>query len=80
MDIPTLTRFFMWCTILNGALLVLWTTLWLSAPGWVYGIQRRWFPLPREVFDIVMYSFLGLFKIIFLAFCVAPFLALLIIG
>lgn len=80
MDLPTLTRFFMWCTVLNGALLVSWTSLWLVAPEWVYRTQRRWFPLSREVFGVVMYSFLGLFKIVFLAFSVVPYLALLIIG
>lgn len=80
MDIPTLTRFFMWCTILNGALLATWTAIWLLAPDWVYRTQRRWFSLPRQVFDVVMFSFLGMFKIVFLAFHVTPYLALLILG
>jgi len=80
MDIRTLTAFFMWCTILNVALLLLWTLLLLAAPDLVYRIQRRWFPITRETFTVVMYSFLGLFKIVVIVFNVVPWLALLIVG
>ena len=80
MDIQTLTTFFMWCTIINGALLVLWTTMCIVAPGLVYRTQRAWFPIPRKTFDVVIYSFLGLFKIFFLFFNVVPYVALLIVG
>ena len=80
MDIQTLTTFFMWCTIMNGALLVLWITMCMAAPDLVYRTQNKWFPLPRETFNVVMYSFLGFFKIVFLVFNVVPFVALLIVG
>jgi hypothetical protein len=50
------------------------------APDFVYRLQSRWFPLPRESFNVVIYSFLGLFKIFFIIFNVVPYLALLIVG
>ena len=80
MDIQTLTTFFMWCTIINGALLTLWTIMFIFAPDLVYHTQSRWFPIPRETFNVVFYSFLGLFKIVFLVFNVVPYVALLIVG
>ena len=80
MDIQTLTRFFMWCTILNGSLLVLWTSMCILAPDWVYRLQSKWFPISRETFNVVIYSFLGVFKIIFLVFNAVPYVALVIIG
>lgn len=80
MDIQMLTRFFMWCVIMNGALLVLWSTMLIFAPDLVYRTQRKWFPIPRETFNVVIYSFLGLFKILFLVFNVVPYVALLIVG
>ena len=80
MDIPTLTSFFMWCTLINGSLLALWIVFSAFAPGLVYRTQRIFFPLPRETFDVVIYSFLGLFKIIFLVLNVTPYVALLILG
>ena len=79
MDIETLTTFFMWCTIINGALLVLWIVMCIVAPDVVYRTQSKWFPLPRETFNVVMYSFLGVFKIVFLVFNVVPYGALLIV-
>ena len=79
MDIQTLTAFFMWCAIMNGGLLVLWTITLIVAPDFVYRTQSKWFPISRETFDVVIYSFLGLFKIVFLVFNVVPYVALLII-
>jgi hypothetical protein len=79
MDIQALTDFFMWCTIMNGALLLLWSTLFIFAPDLVYRTQSKWFPIPRETFNVVMYSFIGLFKIVFIVFNVVPYIALLII-
>jgi len=46
MDIQILTTFLMWCTILNGALLVLWTTLCIFAPDLMYRTESKWFPIP----------------------------------
>jgi hypothetical protein len=80
MHIKTLTRFFLWCTIIDGAVLLLWTTLCILTPDLVYHMQNRWFPIPREIYNVVIYSFLGLFKIAVLLFNVVPYVALLIIG
>jgi hypothetical protein len=79
MDIQTLTAFFMWCTVINGALLVLSATVFMLAPEFVYRMQSKWFPISRETFNVVFYSFLGLFKILFLIFNVIPYVSLLII-
>jgi hypothetical protein len=80
MDIQTLTAFFMWCTIINGTLLVFWTTMCLLAPDLVYRTQSKWFPIPRATYDVAIYAFLGLFKIVFIVFNVVPWVALLIVG
>lgn len=80
MAIQTLTAFFMWCTIINGALLILWVTMCIVAPDLVYRTQKIWFPIPRETYDVVMYSFLGFFKIVFLIFNAVPYIVLLILG
>jgi hypothetical protein len=80
MDIETFTRFFMWCTIINGSLLFFWVIMLILGPNMVYRTQNRWFPIPRETFNIIMYSFLGLFKIIFLVFNLVPWVALIIVG
>ena len=80
LDLQSLTEFFLWCTILNGALLIFWTLVCMTIPDLVYRTQSRWFPIPRETFNVTIYAFLGLFKIVFIAFNLVPYLALLIVG
>ncbi len=80
MDIQSLTRFFMWCTIINGALLVYSSIMCIMAPSLVYRMQSKWFPISRETFNVIIYSYLGLFKIVFLVFNVVPYVALLIVA
>jgi len=79
-DFEMLLGFFMWCTIINGALLGFWTLMFLCAPDLVYRTQRKFFPLSKDQFTLVMYCFLGLFKILFLIFNLVPFIVLLIMG
>ncbi|MBP7869775.1 MAG: hypothetical protein KA031_03695 [Candidatus Hydrogenedentes bacterium] len=80
MNLQMLTQFFLWCTILNGILLLLWSGAFIFVPDLVYRTQKRWLPISRESFDLIFYGFLGFFKIVFLVFNVVPLLALLIIG
>jgi len=80
MDIQTLQSFFLWCTIINGALFIFWALMCFLAMDLIYRIQTRWFPMSRETFTVVMYCFMGLFKIFFLLFNVVPLVALLIVG
>ncbi len=79
MDIRKLTEFLMWCTVINGLLLILSAAVFISAPDLMYQIQSKLFPMPQETFAVVMYVLLGLFKIIWLVFNVVPYGAMLII-
>jgi hypothetical protein len=79
MDIQTLQTFFMWCTIINAVLLVLTGMIFTFAGDWVYRVQSKWYPISRDAFNVVIYSFIGLFKIFFLMFNLVPYVALLII-
>jgi len=79
MNIETLKLFFMWCSVINGALLLFWTLMCLYLPDTVFRLQSRWFPISREQYNLAIYSFLGLFKVLFIVFNVVPYLALLIV-
>ena len=80
MDIHSLTAFFMWCTIINGGILVLWTMSSMFALDLLYRIHSKWFPIPREAFNVAIYSLVGVFKVFFLVFNAVPYVALLIMG
>jgi len=72
-------RFFMWCTIINGAWFVFAALIYVFASDWVYNMQRKSFPVSRDAYNVVIYSFFALFKIVFIVFNVVPFVALLIV-
>jgi len=80
MNIDALQRVFMWCTIINGAWFVLAAIICIFAGDWVFRMQSKWFPVSRDVFNVVIYSFFALFKIVFIVFNVVPYVALLIVG
>ena len=80
MDIKTLTDFFMWCSVMNGGLLLFWTAWLVFAPDLVYRIQSRFVPISRENFNTTMYNLLGQMKLLFIMFFLMPYLALLIIA
>ncbi len=80
MSIQKLIDFLMWCTIINGALLILSTAAFISAPDLMYQIQGKLFPMPQETFTVVLYVFLGLFKIVWLIFNAVPYVAMRIVG
>ncbi len=79
MDIQTLKSFFMWCTILNLGLLMLSFIMLACAGDFVYRIHNKWFPMPRDRFNAVTYSFIGFYKVIVIVFNVVPWAALAII-
>ena len=80
MDIQTLTTFFMWCTIINLGLLTLCSLGCIFLADFSYRMNNRFFSISREAFNIVICSFIGLFKIFVIVFSVVPYIALLIIG
>jgi len=79
MDLHMLTNFLMWCSVLNIGLLFFLLVMMVLAKDLAYKIQSKFFPISKETFDIIMYSFLGLYKMFILVFCVIPYIALLII-
>jgi len=80
MGIESIRAFFMWCTILNVALLVLSSLICVCAGDWVYRIHSKWFSISREAFNVAIYSFIGLYKILVIVFNLIPYVALLIVG
>ena len=80
MTIQMLTNFFMWCTILNMGLLLLSFLILAFAGDFVYKMHSRWFPMPRETFNVVLYSFIGIYKIMVFVFNIIPWIALMIVG
>lgn len=80
MDINSLRLFFMWCSIINTGLLLVSLAITALAGGWVYRMHSRWFPMPRESFNVVIYASVGLMKVFVLLANVVPWIVLEIIS
>ncbi len=80
MDIQTLTKFFMWCTILNLGVLILSSIMCVFFGDFSYRMNNRFFSISREAFNVALVCFIGLFKIFVIVFNLVPYIALLIIG
>ncbi|NLW86910.1 MAG: hypothetical protein GXY38_08560 [Planctomycetes bacterium] len=80
MTIELMRDFFMWCTIINGALLILSAlVLWLGG-NWAFGVHGRMYGLSRESFNESVYRLLGVYKILWIILNVVPLVALAIIA
>ena len=79
MDIQAITQFFMWCSIINFSMMMFTFIIIIYAADWAYSIHSKWFPMPRETFNTILFSFLGLYKLLFFMLNLVPYLALLII-
>lgn len=80
MAIEMLTRFFMWCTIINAGLLIGAFLTVAFAGDFMYRVHGKWFPMPRETFNVVLYVFIGVYKILVYVFNLVPWIVLEIIG
>ncbi len=80
MDLQTLTTFFKLCTLITAGVFVLAVIFFKFAPDFVYRLHSNWFPVPRETYNVIIYTVLMSFKILFLIFFVIPYVALLIMG
>ena len=79
MDMELLKEFFKWCTILNIVLYMYVALLIAFMSDWIFKVHSKLFSLERGEFNTVLYSFLGLYKIIIIVFNLVPYLVLLII-
>ena len=76
MNVELLTSLLMWCSVINGIVLFLWSSIFMLMPDTVYRLHNRWFSITKDNYDLLMYAFLGLYKILFLVFNLVPYISL----
>jgi hypothetical protein len=79
-DIVLLTEFLKWCCIINFGCLLYIALVLMLFPNFVYQVHSRFFKLSRKAFDVIIYSFIGVYKIVFIVFNLVPFVALKIVS
>jgi len=79
-NIDLLRDFFMWCSIINIAALIITWLFFSMGSDWIYRMHSKWFKISQEQFHASWYVILGFYKISVSLFCVVPYIALLIIS
>ena len=80
MELNEIGNFLIWYTVIDYGFLVVWFAAFVFAGDWIYRLHGKWFPMPRETFNAVFYSFIGMYKIVVFVFNVVPWAVLAIIG
>ncbi len=80
MNIEQATEFFKWVTIINVGLFVVNAVLILLMRKIICRMHGRMFGISEENISIVLYSWLGLYKVVILVFSIVPFVVLIIMG
>jgi hypothetical protein len=71
--------FFLWCAIVNYAILVAWFLAFTFGHQMLYRIHTRWFQLSVPQFDAIHYSGMAVYKLAVLVLNVVPYIALRIV-
>ena len=80
MSIDVVRNFFLWCAVINYAVLVVWVLLIMLPHEWLYRLWGRWFRLTAEQFDAINFAGIAFYKLGILLFSLVPYLALRIAG
>lgn len=80
MNIQTVTAFFKWCSIINIGMLIFSTLILVVAQDLIYSFHGMMFDIPREGFNVIVYAFIGLYKVLIIVFSLVPYVALKIMA
>jgi hypothetical protein len=76
MSIEFTRSFFLWCTVINYGILLVWFLVFAFAHDWIRRFHGRWFRLSDEQFDFLHYIGMSIYKIGILLFNLVPFVVL----
>ncbi len=75
-----LKQFFMWCTVINIALLIFAFLVYIFFNKYINKISRKCFEISEENLNTIYYLTLGIYKILIFIFNLVPFIVLKIMG
>lgn len=65
-----------WCVVINFVLLLFVAAMFFTMSEFIYGIWQIFYSIPYDVFDIIMISFMALWKILIIVFFAIPYVAI----
>ena len=69
----------LWCSVINMGLLIFSFLMLSPARPWVYKMHSKMFSITETQFNTIMYSVLGVYKILVFVFNIVPYIAVCIV-
>ncbi len=79
MSIEIARSFFLWCSVINIAILLVWAALATLGRDGLYRLCSRWFRLSPEQFDMLNLAGITLYKAGVLLFNIVPCISLYLV-
>lgn len=79
MNIEQLVELFKWMTIINFGIFIISAVLVMILRKMICRMHSKMFGLTEENVAVIMYSYLGIYKIAIIVFNLVPWIALLVI-
>lgn len=76
MDLTQLETFFLWMTLINFGLMVLSAIMCVACRGVIHQLHGKMFDLTNEQLNVLLYGYLGIYKICIIVFNLVPYIAL----
>ena len=80
MSSASLQQFFLWCTVINYGLLILWWVIVLLPHTWIYRLSSKGLRLTEEQFDACNFQGIVFYKLAIILFNLVPYIALRIVA
>jgi hypothetical protein len=80
MSIELTRSCFLWSTVVNYGILLVWFAVLVFAHDWLRYLHGRWFHLSDEHFDALHYRGMAVYKIGIFLFNLVPFLVLTVLA
>jgi hypothetical protein len=78
-SIETARSFFLWCSVINIAILLVWAALAMLGRDWFYRLVSRLFRISPEQFDMINLAGITLYKTGVLLFNIVPCISLYLV-
>jgi len=76
----TLQEFLLWSAVINLGLLFISFFAFTLGRNLIYRFHGKWYDIPKENFNTIIYSVMAFYKIGILFFNIVPYIVLRIIG
>jgi hypothetical protein len=80
MSVANLQQVFLWCTVINYCLLILWWAIIMLPHKWIYNLSGKHFGCSEAQFD--SYNLIGIifYKMSIVLLFLVPYIAMKIVG